>query len=179
MCVTATPLSATKILKDSARHPARTSIATNVQVQGLTGGTNNVGDTDRPQHTSIITVGNSKPRWNSDTRAENPIFLIITHESNKTVGTPREGGNFQSRRIRSSRLTTVFRSDLVSIARGTLAEESVFPGGWMGASEAQLPLEAGGRSSKAPKEERIAGARAWESVGERERGERRVVGRRG
>ncbi|KAF3422073.1 hypothetical protein E2986_11087 [Frieseomelitta varia] len=57
MCVTATPLSAKKILKDSARHPARTSIATNVQVQGLTGGTNNAGDADRPQHTSIIPRG--------------------------------------------------------------------------------------------------------------------------
>ena len=56
MCVTATPLSATKILKDSGRHPARTSIATNVQVQGLTGGTNNAGDADRPQHTSIMMV---------------------------------------------------------------------------------------------------------------------------
>lgn len=56
MCVTATPLSAKKILKNSARHPARTSIATNVQVQGLTGGTNNVGETDRPQHTSIMYV---------------------------------------------------------------------------------------------------------------------------
>lgn len=36
----------------------------------------------------------------------------------------------------------------------------------MEACEAQLPVEAGGRSSKAPKEERIAGARGrGESVG--------------
>ncbi|XP_029170248.1 protein rhomboid-like isoform X1 [Nylanderia fulva] len=66
MCVTATPLSATKILKDSAsRQPARTTIATSVQVQGLSGGNNhnnhrhrNAGEADRPppQHTSIMMV---------------------------------------------------------------------------------------------------------------------------
>ncbi|EZA48798.1 hypothetical protein X777_12714 [Ooceraea biroi] len=64
MCVTATPLSATKILKDSAssRQPARTTIATSAQVQGLTGGGGRNGDnhqhrngeSDRPQHTSIM-----------------------------------------------------------------------------------------------------------------------------
>jgi len=63
MCVTATPLSATKILKDTAssRQPARTTIATSAQVQGLSGGRNsdshqhrNAGEPDRPQHTSIM-----------------------------------------------------------------------------------------------------------------------------
>lgn len=65
MCVTATPLSATKILKDSAsRQPARTTIATSAQVQGLSGGNNhngnnhhhrNAGEANRPQqHTSIM-----------------------------------------------------------------------------------------------------------------------------
>ncbi|XP_018306526.1 uncharacterized protein, partial [Mycetomoellerius zeteki] len=64
MCVTAMPLSATKILKDSAsRQPARTTIATSAQVQGLSGGGNNrnsnnhhhhnAGEPTRPQHTSI------------------------------------------------------------------------------------------------------------------------------
>ncbi|XP_032674552.1 protein rhomboid isoform X3 [Odontomachus brunneus] len=77
MCVTATPLSATKILKDCARQPARTTIASSAQVQGLSGAggghhnNNNhngnhhhnhhhshhhAGDTDRPQHTSIMMV---------------------------------------------------------------------------------------------------------------------------
>ncbi|KYN07944.1 hypothetical protein ALC62_01126 [Cyphomyrmex costatus] len=64
MCVTAMPLSATKILKDSAsRQPARTTIATSAQVQGLSGGGNrngnnhhhhNAGEPTRPQHTSIM-----------------------------------------------------------------------------------------------------------------------------
>ncbi|KAG7209662.1 hypothetical protein KM043_011308 [Ampulex compressa] len=56
MRVTATPLSATKILKDSAQNPARTTIASGAQVQGLTGAANNAGDVDRPQHTSIMMV---------------------------------------------------------------------------------------------------------------------------
>ncbi|EGI61003.1 hypothetical protein G5I_10765 [Acromyrmex echinatior] len=70
MCVTAMPLSATKILKDSAsRQPARTTIATSAQVQGLSGGGgggggnnrnsnnhhhHNAGEPTRPQHTSIM-----------------------------------------------------------------------------------------------------------------------------
>ncbi|KYN28246.1 hypothetical protein ALC57_02307, partial [Trachymyrmex cornetzi] len=68
MCVTAMPLSATKILKDSAsRQPARTTIATSAQVQGLSGGGgggnnrnsnnhhhHNAGESTRPQHTSIM-----------------------------------------------------------------------------------------------------------------------------
>ncbi|KAI4503250.1 hypothetical protein M0802_001472 [Mischocyttarus mexicanus] len=73
MCVTATPLSAIKIVKDNARQGTRTTTTTNnnnnitthtannttnaqtTQVQGSHGTVNNVlTEMDRPQHTSIM-----------------------------------------------------------------------------------------------------------------------------
>ncbi|KOX72828.1 hypothetical protein WN51_00768 [Melipona quadrifasciata] len=58
-------------------HPARTSIATNVQVQGLTGGTNNAGEADRPQHTSIIPRGHV-----GDSEMSKLKFCVITFSNN-------------------------------------------------------------------------------------------------